>query len=86
MHRVLPSHTSGINSWYGSLTAVSATRDVTRVPVEMLLRGLGQAAPSGAPLVLLKEATGERHLAIGIGPLELTGIAAALSGTRPRGR
>jgi uncharacterized protein len=56
---------------------------VTRVPVEMLIRGLGQSAPSGAPLVLLKEATGERHLAIGIGPLELMGIAAALSGTPP---
>jgi hypothetical protein len=56
---------------------------VTRVPVEMLIRGLGQSAPSGAPLVLLKEATGERHLAIGIGPLELMGIAAALSETPP---
>jgi uncharacterized protein len=81
--RVLPSHTSGIDSWYGSLTAVSTSRDVTRVPVEMLIRGLGQVGPSGAPLVLLKEATGERHLAIGIGPLELMGIAAALSETPP---
>jgi bifunctional DNase/RNase len=56
---------------------------VKRVPVEMLIRGLGQAAPSGEPLVLLKEAAGERHLVIGIGPLELIGIAAALSDTPP---
>jgi len=56
---------------------------VTRVPVEMLLNGLGQAAPSGDPLVLLKEAAGGRHLVIGIGPLELIGIAAALSETPP---
>ena len=53
------------------------------MPVEMRIRGLGQSAPSGAPLVLLKEATGERHLAIGIGPLELMGIAAALAETPP---
>jgi uncharacterized protein len=53
------------------------------VPVEMRIRGLGQSAPSGAPLVLLKEATGERHLAIGIGPFELMGIAAPLAETPP---
>jgi uncharacterized protein len=53
------------------------------VPVEMIIRGLGQAGPSRAPLVLLKEAAGERHLVIGIGPLEVVGIAAALSGTPP---
>jgi uncharacterized protein len=56
---------------------------VTRVPVEMRIRGLGQSAPSGTPLVLLKEATGERHLAIGIGPFELMGIAAPLAETPP---
>jgi bifunctional DNase/RNase len=56
---------------------------VTRVPVEMIIHGLGRAAPSGEPLVLLKEATGERYLVIGIGPLEIMGIAAALSGSRP---
>jgi bifunctional DNase/RNase len=53
------------------------------VPVEMRIRGLGQADPSGAPLVVLKEAAGERHLVIGIGPLEALGIAAALSETPP---
>jgi uncharacterized protein len=53
------------------------------VPVEMIIRGLGQASPSGEPLVLLKEAEGERHLVIGIGPLELMGIAAALSPSPP---
>ena len=53
------------------------------MPVEMRIRGLGQAGPSGAPLVVLKEAAGERHLVIGIGPLEALGIAAALSGTPP---
>jgi bifunctional DNase/RNase len=49
----------------------------------MRIRGLGQAGPSGAPLVILKEAAGERHLVIGIGPLEAVGIAAALSGAPP---
>jgi bifunctional DNase/RNase len=49
----------------------------------MRIHGLGEAAPSGAPLVLLKEAAGERYLAIGIGPLEILGIAAALSEAPP---
>jgi bifunctional DNase/RNase len=56
---------------------------VTHVPVEMVVHGLGRADRSGDPLVLLKEATGERYLVIGIGPLELMGIAAALSGATP---
>jgi bifunctional DNase/RNase len=80
---IAPAHDAETKPWYGSLTAVATRRDVTRVPVEMRIRGLGQSAPSGAPLVLLKEATGERHLAIGIGPLELLGIAAALAETPP---
>ena len=50
------------------------------MPVEMLLHGLGQAAPSGAPLVLLKESTGERYLVIETGPLEILGSAASHSG------
>jgi bifunctional DNase/RNase len=49
----------------------------------MIIRGLGQSGPSDAPLVLLKEATGERYLVIGIGPLEAMGIAAAVSGSPP---
>lgn len=51
--------------------------------IEMVIHALGQAAGSGDPLVLLKEATGERYLVIGIGPLEVMGIAAALSGASP---
>jgi bifunctional DNase/RNase len=43
---------------------------------------VGGNSPAG-PLVLLKEATGERYLVIGIGLPEILGIAAALSGTPP---
>src|SRR5438874_7821356 len=53
------------------------------MPVEMHIHGLGQAPDSGEPLVLLKEAARERYLVIGIGPLEIVGIAAALSGSPP---
>src|SRR6059058_23164 len=53
------------------------------MPVEMHIHGLGQAPDSGEPLVLLKEAARERYLVIGIGPLEIMGIAAALSGSPP---
>jgi uncharacterized protein len=58
-------------------------RSNTRVPVELVIHGLGQASESGEPLVLLKEAARERYLVIGIGPLELMGIAAAVSNTKP---
>src|SRR5689334_3982430 len=49
----------------------------------MIIHALGQAPQSGEPLVLLKEKTRERFLVIGIGPLEIMGIAAALSGSTP---
>src|SRR5436190_15876813 len=53
------------------------------MPVKMVIHGLGQAPDSGEPLVLLKDAARERYLVIGIGPLEIMGIAAALSGSSP---
>jgi bifunctional DNase/RNase len=49
----------------------------------MVIHGLGQVPQSGEPLILLKETARERYLVIGIGPLELMGIAAALSGEPP---
>ena len=53
------------------------------MPVEMVIHALGQSPQSGEPLILLRESGGERFLVIGIGPLEIMGIAAALSGTPP---
>jgi bifunctional DNase/RNase len=50
---------------------------------EVVVHGLGQAADSDSFLVLLREADGKRYLAIGIGQLEATAIAAALAGVRP---
>ncbi len=65
-------------------TAVDSLKgDLTHVPIEMVIHGLGQASQSGEPIVLLKEKERERYLVIGIGPLEIMGIAAALSGTPP---
>ena len=54
-----------------------------RVPVAMVVHGLGQAPQSGAPLVLLKESGRERYLIIGVGPFEILSIATALAGKPP---
>ena len=51
--------------------------------IEVTIAGLGIAPPSSAPLLLLKERTGERVLPIGIGPLEAQAIAMPLQGVRP---
>jgi uncharacterized protein len=48
------------------------------MPVEMVIHSLGQA-PSGMPLVLLKEDERDRYLLITIGPLEFQGIVGAFS-------
>jgi bifunctional DNase/RNase len=50
----------------------------------MRFHGLGEAAPSGALVGLLEEAAGGRYLAIGIGPLEILGIAALLGAPPPQ--
>jgi hypothetical protein len=50
---------------------------------QMAVYGLAQAADSDALLVVLKEPTRERYLAISIGPLEIASIAAALHGAQP---
>lgn len=53
------------------------------MPKEVVVHGLGQAANSDAILLLLREVDGGRYLAIGIGVLEATAIAAALAGVQP---
>jgi bifunctional DNase/RNase len=50
------------------------------MPKVMAVHGIGKTADSDALLVLLKEVDGERYLPIGIGAMEITAIAAALSG------
>lgn len=47
--------------------------------VEMVVYGVGKSPGSDAPLVVLKEATRDRFLAIAVGPLEIAGIAAGLA-------
>ena len=51
--------------------------------IEVMVRGLGVAPPSDAPLLLLKEIHGERMLPVGIGPLEAQAIAIPLQGVHP---
>ena len=51
--------------------------------IELTIRGVGQSPDSSAPLVVLREKDGERHLVIGIGPLELTAIALGLGDAAP---
>jgi len=53
------------------------------MPLEMTIHGLGKTPDSDALLVVLKEPARERYLAIGIGPLEIASIAAAMAGARP---
>jgi bifunctional DNase/RNase len=53
------------------------------MPVKMDVHGLAQSADSDALLVVLKESERERYLAIGIGPLEIASIAAAMQGVQP---
>jgi bifunctional DNase/RNase len=48
--------------------------------VEMSLVGVRVELPSNQPIVLLKEATGERYLPIWVGAVEATAIAFALQG------
>src|ERR687890_2468649 len=48
--------------------------------IEMSLVGVRVELPSNQPIVLLKEATGERYLPIWIGAVEATAIAFALQG------
>ncbi len=48
--------------------------------VELSLVGVRVELPSNQPIVLLKEATGERYLPIWIGAVEATAIAFALQG------
>lgn len=50
--------------------------------VEMVVYGVGKSPGSDAPLVVLKESSRERFLAIGVGPLEIAGIAAGLADVR----
>lgn len=50
--------------------------------IEVMVRGLGVAPPSDAPLLLLKEVDGERMLPVGIGPLEAQAIAIPLQGVQ----
>jgi bifunctional DNase/RNase len=51
--------------------------------IEVIVAGLGLAPPSNAPLLLLKERTGDRVLPVGIGPLEAQAIAMPLQGVQP---
>lgn len=51
--------------------------------IEVVVVGVGIAPPSTSPLLLLKERSGERLLAVGIGPLEAQAIAMPLQGARP---
>ncbi|GAC1326078.1 MAG: bifunctional nuclease family protein [Chloroflexota bacterium] len=51
--------------------------------IQVMVRGLGVAPPSDAPLLLLKEVHGERMLPVGIGPLEAQAIAIPLQGVHP---
>ena len=50
--------------------------------IEVVVAGLGIAAPSSAPMLLLKERDGERVLPISIGPAEAQAIAMPLQGVR----
>jgi bifunctional DNase/RNase len=50
--------------------------------IEVVVAGLGIAAPSSAPMLLLKEREGERVLPISIGPNEAQAIAMPLQGMR----
>jgi bifunctional DNase/RNase len=50
--------------------------------IEVVIAGLGIAAPTSAPMLLLKERQGERVLPISIGPLEAQAIAMPLQGVR----
>jgi bifunctional DNase/RNase len=50
--------------------------------IEVVVAGLGIAAPSSAPMLLLKEREGERVLPISIGPNEAQAIAMPLQGVR----
>jgi bifunctional DNase/RNase len=50
--------------------------------IEVVVAGLGIAAPSSAPMLLLKEREGERVLPISIGPPEAQAIAMPLQGVR----
>jgi bifunctional DNase/RNase len=50
--------------------------------IEVVVAGLGIAAPSSTPMLLLKEREGERVLPISIGHLEAQAIAMPLQGVR----
>src|SRR5439155_23603357 len=54
-----------------------------RLMVEMTLVGVRVELPSNQPIVLLKEANGERYLPIWIGTVEANAIAQALQGVIP---
>jgi bifunctional DNase/RNase len=51
--------------------------------IEVVVAGLGIAAPTSAPMLLLKEREGDRVVPISIGPLEAQAIAMPLQGVRP---
>jgi bifunctional DNase/RNase len=51
--------------------------------IELSLVGVRVELPSNQPIVLLKEAAGERYLPIWIGAVEATAIAFALQGIQP---
>ncbi len=51
--------------------------------IEVVVAGLGLAAPTSAPMLLLKERQGERVVPISIGVVEAQAIAMPLQGVRP---